>query len=631
MRRDPYRRQMRRMRRVTRNGSNSNPYAVVILDTEEPFGFIVLGMIGTWAFRHRSAFAPFGITLAAFMTAAITHPHHARYWIPVTALTAAATAVLGFPLPLLGRHPAGRRITRALSWAWERCGIGRAIERAYAALVIAATGGWLAVAIATGPAVKPLPQVALTATVILAIPWWFHRRRRAKVRVERAISAWPDIADNVGLPGSQIVSAVVDAWGWTARVMLRKGTTTAHAIAKIPEIESGLGLRPGSVRVLPDATHAGRFTLRVIETDPHAEPIPWPGQWVTSITKRMDIGVSEDGRPVRITLLRRNVLIGGIMGSGKSGILNLIIANLAGCRDVVLWGVDMKGGMELQPWAACFDRLAFTPQQATQLFHDAVAKLNERAARMAAEGKRVWEPTPEDPALIIIVDEYAELPDDAHPDADSLARLGRAVAVNLIAATQRPTQAAMGKNTAVRSQMDIRICLRVREPRDADLILGQGMVNSGWHAHRLTQPGEFLISAPEYTMPERNRAYLLTDARRDYHVSRCAPLRPRLAASHPDTLPTAPPSPQAALEPPRGNDHPRPEMALWDALVDAGPDGVPVTELVAACGMGRRWVYYRLQEHAKAGRAVQARRGCWRAVRPADSPPGGDPRNGDSE
>lgn len=159
----------------------------------------------------------------------------------------------------------------------------------------------------------------------------------------------------------------------------------------------------------------------------------------------MEIGVTEDGQPVRVLVLRRNVLVGGIMGSGKSGVLNLIIANLAACRNVVLWGIDMKGGMELQPWASCFERLAFTPAQATQLFRDAVKRLEERAARMAAEGKRVWEPTPEDPALVIIVDEYAELPDAAHGDADSLARLGRAVAVNLIAATQRPTQAAMGK------------------------------------------------------------------------------------------------------------------------------------------------------------------------------------------
>ncbi len=57
---------------------------------------------------------------------------------------------------------------------------------------------------------------------------------------------------------------VVDVWGWTARIMLKKGTTAQHAISQISAIESGLGLRPGSARVIPDPTRAGRFTLRVI-------------------------------------------------------------------------------------------------------------------------------------------------------------------------------------------------------------------------------------------------------------------------------------------------------------------------------------------------------------------------------
>jgi S-DNA-T family DNA segregation ATPase FtsK/SpoIIIE len=616
--------------------SGDDPFQVVIVGPDEPLGLIVLAAFGRWAYRHRSAFAPFGITLAAFIIAAFTHPHHARYWLLVAAITPLATILLGIPHKMLWTKPAGKVTAGILARMWTACGIDRPMERGYAAAVTAVTGGWLSAAIAAGPAAKPLPAIAGTATVILGIPWWFHRRRRAKVRIERTISGWPDIAGDVGLPGSRMVNVVVDAWGWTARVILKKGMTTAHAIAKMPEIESGLGLRPGSVRVFPDEKKAGRFIMRVVENDPHAEPALWPGRWVTSVTKPMEIGLSEDGREVRVLLLRRNVLIGGIMGAGKSGVLNVIIANLAACRDVVLWGVDMKGGMELQPWAGCFDRLAFTPQQATQLFADAVQWLNERAARMAAEGKRIWEPTPEDPALVIIVDEYAELPEEAHPDADSLSRRGRAVAVNLLAATQRPTQAAMGKGTAVRSQMDIRICLRVREPRDADLILGQGMVNSGWHAHKLAKPGEFLISGPEHAMPERNRAYLLNDARRDYHVSQCAPMRPRLAASQPDTPLTAPEPPQTAPEgPPHGDDHPRPETALWDALTDAGAEGVSVAELEAACGMGRRWVYYRLQAHARSGRAVQVRRGYWREQRTDGPPPvpnrAGDPRDSDGE
>src|SRR5215472_3514329 len=106
----------------------------------------------------------------------------------------------------------------------------------------------------------------------------------SKVRVERVISGWPGIANDIGLPGSRIASVVVDAWGWTARVMLRKGTTVAHAIAKIPDIESGLELRPGSVRIFPDGRHANRLTMRVVETEPLAEPIPWPGPTGTSVT-----------------------------------------------------------------------------------------------------------------------------------------------------------------------------------------------------------------------------------------------------------------------------------------------------------------------------------------------------------
>jgi DNA segregation ATPase FtsK/SpoIIIE-like protein len=95
-------------------------------------------------------------------------------------------------------------------------------------------------------------------------------------------------------------------------------------------------------------------------------------------------------------------------------------------------------------------------------------------------------------------------------DTDSIARLGRAVAVTLIAATQRPTQKAMGQG-AVRSQMDLRICFRVRERKDVDLVLGQGMLRAGWDAHNLNAPGKFLVSAPEHDTPKRARAYLLTD------------------------------------------------------------------------------------------------------------------------
>ncbi len=211
--------------------------------------------------------------------------------------------------------------------------------------------------------------------------------------------------------------------------------------------------------------------------------------------------------------------------------------------------------------------------------------------------------------------------EQAHAYADSVARLGRAVAVTLLAATQRPSQDAMGKG-AVRSQMDTRICLRVRERRDVDLILGQGAFKAGWHAHQLSQPGAFLISDHEHAVPERHRAYLIDDEQIARHAGQHAHGRPVL----PDTTQTAPESPQTAGDGPADNDgHDGPEAALWAALLRAGPDGAPITDLMAACGMGRRWVYYRQREHARAGRAVQTTRGAWRAARPGDNRPPGHP------
>ena len=43
-------------------------------------------------------------------------------------------------------------------------------------------------------------------------------------------------------------------------------------------------------------------------------------------------------------------------------------------------------------------------------------------------------------------------------------------------------------------------------------------------------------------------------------------------------------------------------------------DGISVPELMAATGMGRRWVYYRLRDLADAGRVIQTRSGNWRTA-----------------
>jgi S-DNA-T family DNA segregation ATPase FtsK/SpoIIIE len=594
----PTRHQLRRQaRRLRRDGFQ--PMMVFSQGDQLPETAAVA--IGRTMWRYRSELAPIAVAVLIVTAAVVLHRAHPQSWPWWAVATVTTTTILAVPIPAW------------LQKLWPV--VDRAAERVYAGAVTAVAGGWLTAAIALGPATPPMPAIATGLTLVCALPWWASRRRRAKVRVERMLESWPEIAHAVGLAGSRVMSATVDLWGWRARFRLARGQTIHDVIAKIPAIESGLGTFRGAVRVHPTPDDlANRCELRVLDTDPHADAIPWPGPSVTSINEPIDFGPFEDAVPCRVLFLRRHALFGGATGAGKSGGLNVLMGNLVACADVVIWAIDMKKGMELGPWAACIDRLATTPDEARALFADAVAILEARAALLAARGERVWEPSPDMPALIIICDEYAELVDDAPgavKDADSIARRGRAVAVNLIAATQRPTQKAMGQG-AVRSQMDVRICFRVRERKDVDLILGQGMLTAGWNAHTLNAPGKFLISAAEHDMPRRGRAYLVTDEAVADTASRYAFFRPALDEASRRALGDGDEWGPPDDEPADVED--APEEILWAALSLAPDDGITVPELMEATGMSRPWIYLRLRELADAGYVIQVSRGRWRAV-----------------
>jgi hypothetical protein len=175
-----------------------------------------------------------------------------------------------------------------------------------------------------------MPQILGIGAVILAVPWWAHRRRRARARVQRAIAAWPDISKAIALPGSKIQSATVDLWGWRARVRLARGQTIADLTARMPAIESALGTYRGAVRVYPTRDgKANRCELRILDTDPHAEAVPWPGPSARSIAQPIDLGPFEDAEACRVSFLRRHALFAGTTGSGKSGGLNVLMATLA--------------------------------------------------------------------------------------------------------------------------------------------------------------------------------------------------------------------------------------------------------------------------------------------------------------
>jgi FtsK/SpoIIIE family/IclR helix-turn-helix domain len=584
-------RQMRRQARHIRRGG-MQPVFMVTGDASQfpPSLWTVLARL---AWHYRSELAPVAVTMALAGAGTWFHAAHRAAAVPILAGSLAASSAV----VALG----------------QRIGLSPVTERAYAGAVLLAGGTWLALATALGPFTAPLPLVLAIGATVLSVPWWAHRRRRARVRVDRTLAAWPDISRSVGLAGSAVMSATVDVWGWRARFRLARGQTITDVIARIPAIESGLGTFRGAVRVYPTPDDlANRFELRVLDTDPHADAIPWPGPSIGSITEPAELGPFEDAMPCRVLFLRRHAIFGGSTGSGKSGGLNVLMGNLTACEDVIIWAIDLKRGMELGPWTECIDRLATTPDQASALLRDAVAVLKGRAEYLASIGRRTWEPTPEMPALVIIIDEYAELAEEAPEamhDTDTIARLGRAVAVTLIAATQRPTQKVMGQG-AVRSQMDLRICFRVREQRDVDLVIGQGMLKTGWNAHTLNAPGKFLISAPEHDIPRRARAYLVTD-QMVAETSALHSLIPReLDDISRNAILTAA---TTGYQSNYGTPAQSPDETLLAALNTAPEEGWEIGQLISLTGMTRTTLYRYLRELVNDGHAYQVSRGRWRA------------------
>ena len=107
-----------------------------------------------------------------------------------------------------------------------------------------------------------------------------------------------------------------------------------------------------------------------------------------SIYDPIPFGIDENGLPVAVTLMYRNLLAGGEPGSGKSSLLNTIIAHAALCSDVKLWLFDGKI-VELGPVAP--GRRHLRRQQhpdALDRLRELQAEMDTRYRQLDAAGRR---------------------------------------------------------------------------------------------------------------------------------------------------------------------------------------------------------------------------------------------------
>ena len=154
------------------------------------------------------------------------------------------------------------------------------------------------------------------------------------------------------------------------------------------------------------------------------------------------------------------------------------------CPDIAtpLYSAIDPKRVELAPWRQRFTSLVVgsDARLAIDLLAWLVDEVQRRAARMEQQGIVSAPPGPEFPALVLVIDEWAELAaagsQKERSQAQDLLRrfvsLGRAVGGSAILATQRPTSDTVDVGT--RALLTHRLALRCGDKWQSEAILGQG-------------------------------------------------------------------------------------------------------------------------------------------------------------
>lgn len=205
-----------------------------------------------------------------------------------------------------------------------------------------------------------------------------------------------------------------------------------------------------------------------------------------------------------------HLLVAGATGSGKSVMINALIASLLyrnSPSELKLILVDPKR-VELTPYNGIPHLLApviVEPDRTVSALKWAVAEM-ERRYRLFAEtnNKNIADYTVshrEDamPSIVVLIDELADLMMVAAKEVEGLvvrlAQMGRAAGMHLVLATQRPDVNVI--TGIIKANIPSRIALRTASQIDSRTILDQ------MGAEKLVGNGDMLFLDPDFTKPKR--------------------------------------------------------------------------------------------------------------------------------
>jgi DNA segregation ATPase FtsK/SpoIIIE, S-DNA-T family len=312
--------------------------------------------------------------------------------------------------------------------------------------------------------------------------WHYHRRWLSVMTVARLA---PQHRGRILVPALGKVTST----GCTDLVHVRliSGQSPADFAARVDNLAHGFAAFLCRVRT----SRPGWLVLELVRRDALAAIIPAFPSPVTPDLQALPVGRREDGSLWSVRLHGTHLLVAGSTGAGKASILwGLIRATLSLMRAglVRVLAADPKL-MELAYGRAIFDtygRYESDPHAIAAMLERAVTDMQHRAALLAGK-QRDHTPTAEHPFVVILVDEVAFLT-AYHPDKNlrervkgalaTLTTQGRAVGYCVVAALQDPRKEVM----SIRNLFPDRIAMRLDEPEQVDMVLGDGARDRGGHA-----------------------------------------------------------------------------------------------------------------------------------------------------
>lgn len=313
------------------------------------------------------------------------------------------------------------------------------------------------------------------------------------------------------------------AYGWKVPLVLRSGTA-GQLLSVLKPL--AVTLRVGEGRIMAQAASpedAALVMLRILTRDPFEHPLPSPVRppGSCSILNPLDIGLSIEGETTPVLLAGQHVIIVANTGGGKTALVQRIAEYVTACHDAVVVDVDPKkrGLKVFQPLAAMTAR---TAEEAETVLEKLVERARNRIASMPAT-QNIWKPTPEEPAIITVLDEFIKLSARGKELAAELLRnLGREALISVVIITQDATEDELGD--AIADVPGVRIMLSCRS-NDVPLVVGRpNAISLGWWPH-------LLVPSPDENNPaDAGRFYAITPTHREPLLRYASLLPPEEAA-----------------------------------------------------------------------------------------------------